>query len=70
MPQFRMQIAGHTAEITGCFDSTPHQFSRYLTDRAPDFSVTVSPEDLRFEQDELDRAVRWAWTCARATMVT
>lgn len=55
MPQFRMQIAGHTAEITGCFDSTPHQFSRYLTDRAPDFSVTVSPEDLRFEQEELDR---------------
>ena len=55
MPQFRMQIAGHTAEITGRFDSTPHQFSRYLTDRAPDFSVTVSPEDLRFEQEELDR---------------
>ena len=55
MPQFRMQIAGHTAEITGRFDSTPHQFSRYLTDRAPDFSVTVSPEDLWFEQEELDR---------------
>ena len=53
-----MEIAGHTAEVTSLFESTPHQFSRYLTDRAPEFSVTVTAENLRFEQDELDKESR------------
>ena len=55
MAEFKLTIAGCTAAVTSLFESTPHQFSRYLTDRAPDFSVTVSPEDLWFEQEELDR---------------
>ena len=54
MAVFTMQIAGHAARVTSLFESTPHQFSRYLTDREPDFSITVAPEDLVFEQQELD----------------
>ena len=50
-----MEIAGHTGRVTSLFDSTPHQFSRYLTDRVPEFSVTVREADLPFEQAELDR---------------
>ena len=54
MAVFTMKIAGHTAQVTSLFESTPHQFSRYLTDSQPEFSVTVTPEDLAFEQRELD----------------
>ena len=55
MAEFTLQIAGHAAAVTGLFESTPHQFSRYLTDRAPDFAIRVTKEDLLFEQAELDR---------------
>ena len=58
MAEFNLQIAGSVAAVTCLFESTPHQFARYLTDRAPDFFITVSPEDLRFEQEELDREAR------------
>lgn len=54
MAVFTMKIAGHTAQVTSLFESTPHQFSRYLTDSQPEFFVTVTPEDLAFEQRELD----------------
>lgn len=58
MAEFNLQIAGKTATVSCLFESTPHQFSRYLTQNAPDFSITVVPEDLRFEQEELDREAR------------
>ena len=58
MAEFLLEIAGQVAQVTCLFESTPHHFSRYLTDRAPDFSVTVTPEDLRFEQRELDEEAR------------
>ena len=54
MAVFTMKIAGHTAEITSLFESTPHQFSRYLADEPPEFAVSVTAEDLVFEQRELD----------------
>ena len=55
MAEFRMKIAGATGEITSLFSSTPNYFSAYRAEETPDFSVTVHPEDLRFEQAELDR---------------
>ena len=58
MAEFTMEIAGHAARVTSLFESTPHQFSRYLTDREPDFSITVTTEDLIFEQQELDDEAR------------
>lgn len=55
MAVFRMKIAGVAAEIQSLFDSTPHYFRPYLTGETPAFSVAVQPENLRFEQAELDR---------------
>ncbi len=50
-----MKIAGQTAAVSALFDSTPQYFRSYLTEDRPDFSVTVKPEDLIFEQAQLDR---------------
>ena len=48
-----MKIAGHTASVTSLFESTPQYFKAYLTEDAPEFSVTVSREDIAFEQADL-----------------
>lgn len=53
MAEFSMKVAGYTAGITSLFESTPQYFHKYLTEEAPDISVTVKPEDLAFEQAEL-----------------
>ena len=55
MAQFKMKIAGSVAAVDSLFDSTPHYLKAYLTEDAPDFSVTVTESDLRFEQAELDK---------------
>ena len=54
MAQFCIEIAGQVAAVTSVFESTPHHFSKYRTDREADFSVTVTPDDLRFEQHDAD----------------
>ena len=54
MAQFLLEIAGQVASVTSLFESTPHHFSRYLTDRPADFSIRVSDADLRFEQADAD----------------
>jgi len=53
MAQFLMEIAGQTASVTSLFDSTRDYCRKYLTQKAPDFSVTVVREDLTFEQEAL-----------------
>ena len=50
-----MKIAGQVARVHPLFASTPQYFRAYLTDAPPDFFVTVKPEDLTFEQAQLDR---------------
>ena len=53
MPNFNMKIAGHTAGVTALFESTPLYFGAYLTEDAPEFSITVTREDIAFEQQDL-----------------
>ena len=53
MARFLMKIAGHTAEISSLFESTRDYCRNYLTGETPDFSVTVTREDLVFEQEAL-----------------
>ena len=53
MAHFIMKIAGHTAAVSSLFESTPQYFRSYLTEDAPEFSVTVTREDLAFEQADL-----------------
>ena len=55
---FSMKIAGQVGAVTPIFQSTAQFFRAYLTEAAPDFSVTVKPEDLTFEQAELDEEAR------------
>ena len=54
MAEFSIQIAGRTAAVRSLFDSTRDYCARYLTEDAPDFTVTVTREDLVFEQQFLD----------------
>ena len=53
MAQFCIEIAGRIAAVTSLFDSTRDYCRNYLTDKAPDYSVTVTREDLAFEQQAL-----------------
>ena len=55
---FSMKIAGLVGAVTPLFGSTAQYFRAYLTEEEPDFSVTVTPEDLVFEQAELDEEAR------------
>lgn len=48
-----MKIAGHTARINSLFESTPQYFKAYLTEEPPAFSITVTREDIAFEQQDL-----------------
>lgn len=59
MAEFCMKIAGHTAKVNSLFESTPQYFRAYLTEDTPAFSVTVTREDIAFEQaDLLEEALR------------
>ena len=53
MAEFLLEIAGHTAAVTSCFESTPQYFRPYLTEKAPEFSIQVTREDISFEQAQL-----------------
>ena len=53
MAEFLMEIAGQKAAVTGLFASTKDYCRKYLSEGVPDFSVTVTREDLLFEQEAL-----------------
>lgn len=55
MAQFSMRIAGYTALVHSLFESTRDYCRDYLTESTPDFSITVTREDLSFEQEFLRR---------------
>lgn len=54
MAEFVIEIAGTVLGVQGMFESTPAYFGRYLSGRAPEYSVTVTPDDLAYEQAMLD----------------
>lgn len=51
MAEFRIQIAGKTAAVSSLFESTRDYCRAYLTEAEPEFSITVTPADLEFEQE-------------------
>ncbi len=53
-----MKIAGQIGAVTSLFESTAQFFRAYLTEEAADFAVTVAPDNLVFEQAELDEEAR------------
>lgn len=58
MAEFRIEIAGTVFRVTSLFDSTKDYCGRYLTEREADFTLTVSPAELVFEQAALDQEAR------------
>lgn len=56
--EFRMKIAGQVGSVTPLFASTAQYFRAYLAEEKPSFFVSVQPEDLIFEQAELDEEAR------------
>ena len=53
MAEFRLKIAGHTGTVTSLFESTPQYLKAYLTEETPEFAVTVTRENIAFEQADL-----------------
>ena len=53
MAVFTMNVVGATAEVHSLFDSTRDYCNAYLTEEAPEFTITVTPENLAFEQADL-----------------
>lgn len=53
MAQFLISIAGYKGCIHSLFESTRDYCRKYLAEGDPDFSVTVTREDLAFEQEAL-----------------
>jgi len=58
MAEFRIKIAGRVVAVSSLFDSTRDYCRNYLTLEEPDFSVSVTAEDLIFEQAVLDAEAR------------
>jgi len=53
MAEFKIEIAGRVAAVSSLFDSTRDYCRNYLTEKDADFAVTVTREDLAFEQNAL-----------------
>ena len=53
MAEFKLKIAGHTGAVTSLFESTPQYLKNYLTEDPPEFSFSVTREDIAFEQADL-----------------
>ena len=58
MKTFQILIAGRVAAVSCLFESTRDYCRAYLTEEAPDFSITILPEDLAFEQAAADEEAR------------
>ena len=55
MDSFTMEIAGLAVRVEPMFQSTREYCRAYLSDKTPDFFVTVTPEDLVFQQALLEQ---------------
>ena len=55
MTEFTIEIAGKIASVNALFESTQIFCSNYLSSGAPDFSVSIFPEDIEFERDKSAR---------------
>ena len=54
MPNLNLKIAGQVGAVECRFDSTPYYLARYATADEPDFSLSVTPEDLERERQFRD----------------
>lgn len=52
MTEFTIRIAGRVAAVSARFSSTRSYCEKYLCDAAPDFAVSISPEDIAYEREK------------------
>ena len=62
MGEFTIQIAGFSAAVTSLFASTKDYCIRYLSQDEPQCRITVTREDLEFEQDLHEERAQAMWT--------
>ena len=55
MTSFVIEIAGAAFEVQPMFVSTREYCKRYLTDKEPVFRISVTEDDLNFEQEQLEK---------------
>ena len=55
MEQFSMQAAGRVVAVSALYKATQKYCEAYLCDGEPDFSVTITPQDIVFEQDKANK---------------
>lgn len=58
MTEFSIRIAGRVAAVSALFESTRTYCAAYLCDDAPDFAVSISPEDICFEREKSEAEAR------------
>ena len=58
MAEFKIKIAGRVIGVNSLFESTRDYCRAYLTEEKADFSLTVTREDLTFEQEQYDEEAR------------
>lgn len=55
MTTFNISIAGLSVQVTASRETTRMYCKDYLTEQAPDFSITVEPADIDFEREKAAR---------------
>ena len=58
MESVRIQIAGLVTQVQPLYETTAVYCRNYLTDKAPAFEISITEEDLAFEQRMLDIEAR------------
>ena len=52
MIDFTVKLAGKVTTVHGMFPATKEHCRAYLSEEKPDFSITVTPEDITFEREK------------------
>ena len=58
MDSFKIEIAGLVTQVQPLYETTAVYCRNYLTDKAPAFEISITEEDLAFEQRMLDIEAR------------
>ena len=58
MTTFTIELAGCTLQVNSLFASTRDYCRDYLTEKEPEFFITITPEDLTFQQAQAYREAR------------
>ncbi|MBO5128814.1 MAG: hypothetical protein J6B95_00500 [Oscillospiraceae bacterium] len=55
MTKFTIQLSSHIINVSATYRSTSEYCSHFYTEASPDFSITITPEDIAFERTKSAR---------------